>query len=92
MPRLTVGETAIHLGRVPGWQIETGELARTFQFADFKASLRFVNQVGELAETAGHHPDIDIRYNQVRLSLISHDEGGLTEKDFALAVQVSELI
>jgi 4a-hydroxytetrahydrobiopterin dehydratase len=50
-----------------------------------------VNRVGELAEQAGHHPDIDIRYNRVRLALISHDAGGLTEKDFDLAVQVQSL-
>jgi len=76
---------------MPDWQIEAGELVRTFQFADFVAALRFVNQVGELAEAAGHHPDIDIRYNRVRLSLVSHDAGGLTEKDFALAAQAGNL-
>jgi 4a-hydroxytetrahydrobiopterin dehydratase len=92
MPLLSATETAIHLSRVPGWQIEAGELVRTFQFADFVAALRFVNQVGELAEAAGHHPDIDIRYNRVRLSLVSHDAGGLTEKDFALAGQTGKLI
>ena len=66
-------------------------MVRTFQFADFCAALRFVNQVGELAEAAGHHPDIDIRHNRVRLSLVSHDAGGLTEKDFALAAQTGKL-
>ena len=49
--------------------------------------MRFVNRVADAAETAGHHPDIDIRYNRVRLSLVTHDAGGLTEKDFALAAQ-----
>ncbi|MDR3752070.1 MAG: 4a-hydroxytetrahydrobiopterin dehydratase [Terracidiphilus sp.] len=92
MPLLSVADAAIHLSRVPGWQIEAGALVRTFQFADFRASLRFVNQVGELAEAAGHHPDIDIRYNRVHLSLVSHDEGGLTEKDFSLAVQTGKLL
>jgi 4a-hydroxytetrahydrobiopterin dehydratase len=92
MPLLSAADAAIHLSQVPGWQIEAGALVRTFQFADFCASLRFVNQVGELAEAAGHHPDIDIRYNKVRLSFISHDAGGLTEKDFALAVQTDKLV
>jgi 4a-hydroxytetrahydrobiopterin dehydratase len=79
------------LAQLPGWQIESGELVRTFQFKDFRAALQFVNEVGELAEEAGHHPDIDIRYNRVRLSLISHDAGGLTEKDFHLAGRAEKL-
>ena len=58
---------------------------RIFIFKDFRASLAFVNQVGELAEKAGHHPDIDLRYNKVRLALVTHDAGGITAKDFDLA-------
>jgi len=92
MPILSAADAAIELSRMPDWQIEAGELVRTFQFAGFVAALRFVNQVGELAEAAGHHPDIDIRYNRVRLSLVSHDAGGLTEKDFALAGQTGKLV
>jgi 4a-hydroxytetrahydrobiopterin dehydratase len=53
--------------------------------------MRFVNRVGELAEQAGHHPDIDIRYNRVRLALTTHDAGGLTQKDFDLAAQAQRL-
>jgi 4a-hydroxytetrahydrobiopterin dehydratase len=76
----------------PGWQVESGALARTFAFKDFRAALGFVNQVGDLAEAAGHHPDIDIRYNRVRLGLITHDAGGLTAKDFELAAGINELV
>ena len=79
------------LATLPAWQIEAGELVRTFKFDDFLAAIRFVNGVAELAEQAGHHPDIDIRYNRVRLALISHDAGGLTVKDFDLAAQVQNL-
>jgi 4a-hydroxytetrahydrobiopterin dehydratase len=79
------------LAALPGWQIENGELVRTFAFKDFVEALRFVNRVGEAAEKAGHHPDIDIRYNRVRLALITHDAGGLTEKDFQLASQAGTL-
>jgi 4a-hydroxytetrahydrobiopterin dehydratase len=79
------------LENLPGWQIESGELVKTFQFSDFVASLRFVNRVGEAAEAAGHHPDIDIRYNKVRLSLVTHDAGGLTAKDFDLAAKAEKL-
>lgn len=77
---------------LPEWKIVSGELTRTFQFKDFTAALSFVNRVGELAEEAGHHPDIDIRYNRVRLGLVTHDAGGLTAKDFDLAASADGLV
>jgi 4a-hydroxytetrahydrobiopterin dehydratase len=85
MPPLSEHEIKSKLVTVPDWQIESGELVRTFLFKDFRASLAFVNKVGDAAEQAGHHPDIDIRYNKVRLALVTHDAGGITEKDFDLA-------
>ena len=85
MPPLSDHEIKSKLVTVPDWQIESGELMRTFLFKDFRASLAFVNKVGEAAEQAGHHPDIDIRYNKVRLALVTHDAGGITQKDFDLA-------
>jgi 4a-hydroxytetrahydrobiopterin dehydratase len=91
MPVLSPSAAQTRLAQLPGWQIESGELVRTFQFKDFVAALQFVNLIGKLAEVAGHHPDIDIRYNRVRLSLVTHDAGGLTEKDFDLAVQAQNL-
>ena len=91
MPVLSPDAAQSCLAQLPGWKIESGELVRAFEFKDFVAALRFVNRVGELAEQAGHHPDIDIRYNRVRLALISHDAGGLTVKDFDLAAQVQNL-
>jgi 4a-hydroxytetrahydrobiopterin dehydratase len=92
MPTLSAVEISSRLGKLPGWQVEAGELVRTFQFEDFKKALRFVNQVGEFAEAAGHHPDIDIRYNRVRLSLVTHDAGGLTTKDFDLADRAGKVV
>ena len=91
MPVLSPDAARSRLAQLPGWQIEAGELVRNFQFKDFRAALAFVNQVGELAEEAGHHPDIDIRYNRVRLALITHSAGGLTEKDFELAGKAQKL-
>lgn len=85
MPALTPQKAQDRLDSLPGWRIESGELTRTFTFKDFVAALGFVNLVGQAAEAAGHHPDIDIRYNKVRLGLVTHDAGGLTEKDFELA-------
>ena len=90
MPLLSPESAQSRLAQLPGWQIASGELTRTFQFADFSAALAFVNRVGELAEQAGHHPDIDIRYNRVRLALVTHSAGGLTEKDFHLAAQAQK--
>ena len=91
MQPLSTEEVRAHLHNLSGWQIEAGELVKTFQFQDFRTALHFVNQVGEAAEAAGHHPDIDIRYNRVRLSLITHDAGGLTARDFDLAGRVEKL-
>jgi 4a-hydroxytetrahydrobiopterin dehydratase len=91
MPTLSPSEVADHLKSLPVWQLEAGELVRNFKFADFRASMRFVNRVADVAEDAGHHPDIDIRYNRVRLGLVTHDAGGLTAKDFALAARIDKL-
>lgn len=92
MPALSTQQAASLLNNLPAWKIESGELVRVFEFEDFRAAMRFVNQVAELAEAAGHHPDIDIRYNRVRLALVSHDAGGLTSKDFQLAAQADKVM
>jgi 4a-hydroxytetrahydrobiopterin dehydratase len=91
MPVLSPAEVALQLGSLPAWRVEAGELVRTFHFADFRAAMGFVNRVAEAAEEADHHPDIDIRYNQVRLGLVTHSAGGLTPKDFALAAAAGKL-
>ena len=91
MSALPAAEVASRLSSLPSWQIEGGELVRTFLFSDFRAAIAFVNQVAEAAEGAGHHPDIDIRYNKVRLALVTHDAGGLTAKDFDLAAAANKL-
>ena len=87
--RLSDAEITSQQRSLDSWQVENGELVRTFSFPDFRASLAFVNRVGDLAEAAGHHPDIDIRYNRVRLALVTHDAGGLTVKDFDLALKIN---
>ena len=92
MPALTGEQAASLLQTLPDWQIDGGELVRNFKFEDFLAAMRFVNKVAELAEAAGHHPDIDIRYNKVRLALTTHDAGGLTGLDFELAARIDDLI
>ena len=91
MPALSQSEIETRASSLPDWKIEQGELTRTFTHRDFRAALAFVNEVGDLAEQAGHHPDIDIRYNKVRLALITHDAGGLTAKDFELAAAADKI-
>jgi 4a-hydroxytetrahydrobiopterin dehydratase len=81
-------EVSTRIAAVPRWKEQNGEITRTFEFKDFKTALAFVNKVGDLAEKAGHHPDIDIRYNKVRLALVTHDAGGLTGKDFDVAAEI----
>jgi 4a-hydroxytetrahydrobiopterin dehydratase len=79
------------LQSIPGWKLENKELVRQYEFSDFAAAMRFVNAVAQKAETAAHHPDIDIRYNKVRLALMSHDAGGLTERDLEMAQSLNAL-
>lgn len=80
------------LQSLPRWTLEGKEIVRRYEFPDFQAAMIFVNRVAEQAEAAGHHPDIDIRYNKVRLALISHDQGGITERDMKMAQQINALV
>ena len=83
--RLDEEAVARELTVVPGWARDGEAIRRTWRFADFKAAMIFVNGVAALAEKANHHPDIAIHYAEVTLRLWSHDAGGLTARDFALA-------
>ncbi|MDX2000261.1 MAG: 4a-hydroxytetrahydrobiopterin dehydratase [Thermoanaerobaculia bacterium] len=73
------------LATVPTWQRAGDEIRRSVSLPSFRAALAFVAYVGELAEAANHHPDIDLRYNRVDLALTTHSAGGLTTNDFELA-------
>ena len=79
------------LTKIPGWERKDNEIVKKYRFNDFKGSMAFVNRVADLAEAAGHHPDIFISWNRVTLSLSTHSEGGLTDKDFDLAEQIDGL-
>jgi 4a-hydroxytetrahydrobiopterin dehydratase len=79
------------LKSLSGWKLENKEIVRGYEFPDFVTAIQFVRRVAERAEAAGHHPDIDIRYNKVRLALVSHDAGGLTDRDMAMARSLNTL-
>ena len=91
MPALTAEQITRHLKAVPAWAHRAQTIRRTFKFADFLISIAFVNRIAKRAQKLNHHPDIDIRFNKVTLTLTTHDEGGITEKDFALARQCDEV-
>ena len=84
-------EVKAALADLPGWELAGSDIVREYKFADFVAAIAFVNQLADKAEAANHHPDIDIRWNKVRLALSTHSEGGLTQKDFALASEIESL-
>jgi len=88
--KLRAAQIKTALATVPDWQKKGNTIARTFEFKDFPAAVKFVNTIARLAEKAWHHPDIDIRWNKVTLTLTTHDAGGLTEKDFKLAHQFDQ--
>jgi 4a-hydroxytetrahydrobiopterin dehydratase len=77
----------------PGWRVvDEHHLERQFKFEDFRQALDFVNEVGELAEEQGHHPDIHLSYGKVRIQLWTHKINGLHENDFILATKIDALV
>ena len=87
MPALTAKQVSLHLKAVPDWSKRARTILRTFKFEGFLKAIAFVNRIARKAQKLNHHPDIDIRFNKVTLKLTTHDEGGITEKDFSLARQ-----
>ena len=79
------------LKKIPEWETDKKKIERTFEFDDFTAAIDFVNLVAEISEDQEHHPDIDIRYNKVKLSVYTHNKNGLTELDFQLAERIDTL-
>ena len=79
------------MASLPGWKLEGKFLVREFTFPAFSDAMVFVNRVAEAAEEADHHPDIDIRYSEVRMALTSHDSGGITRRDLKMAKRISQI-
>jgi 4a-hydroxytetrahydrobiopterin dehydratase len=77
--------------QVPGWELDENKLSRRFKFKNFREAMAFVNRIADLAEEEGHHPDIHISWNRVRLDLTTHAIKGLSENDFIMAAKTNEL-
>ena len=82
---------AAFLADHPDWKVQDGMLVRTYEAKSFLEGIAFVQRVAEAAEAADHHPDIDIRWRKVTLRLETHDAGGLTSRDTALATRADAL-
>ncbi|MCP5521362.1 MAG: 4a-hydroxytetrahydrobiopterin dehydratase [Verrucomicrobiales bacterium] len=87
MAKMTPVEVRQALKELPGWVRRGTSIRRAYTLTDFPTAIRFVNAMARIAEKASHHPDIEIAWNRVTLTLTTHDEGGLTPKDFDLARQ-----
>jgi 4a-hydroxytetrahydrobiopterin dehydratase len=88
---VSIEELNEKLGRLEGWSVEGSSITKQFEFNGFKDAMTFVNDVALIAESENHHPEIVINYNVVKLILITHSEGELTEKDFDLAEKIDKM-
>ena len=79
------------LQKLPGWKQNGKAIERMFQFSNFVQAMEFVNHIAEAAEAVNHHPDIHISYNKVTMVLVSHDSGGVTQRDIRMAGKINEL-
>ncbi len=79
------------LQTLPGWRKNGNVIQRVYEFPGFREAMSFVNKIAEAAEAANHHPDILINYNKVTLTLVSHDSGGVTQRDIRMARKISEV-
>jgi 4a-hydroxytetrahydrobiopterin dehydratase len=91
-PRLSDLEIQRALGTLPGWARRGDVLVKTFAWPTFADGIAFVQRVARAADAADHHPDIDIRYTRVTCSLSTHDAGGITSADLALAATIETLV
>ena len=89
---LSKGEIASRLKHLRGWSAEGGFITKTFEFREFMDGIAFVNAIAKIAEKEEHHPDINIRYTTIKLSVQTHSEGGVTEWDFGLAERIEDYL
>ncbi len=89
MPKLTDDDVQKGLATLPGWERQGDEIVKEYKFDGFGDAIAFVVRLAFRADKANHHPDLDVRYNRVRVALSTHSEGGITAKDLALAAEIS---
>lgn len=89
--RLADTDVESALAGLPGWERSGDEIVKVFERPSFADAIAFVVRVGFLAESADHHPDLDVRWRRVRVALTTHDAGGLTALDVDLARRIEEL-
>lgn len=92
MKQMTEIEINDALKKNPHWKRDASLIHRTWNFTNFLEAIAFVNQVAALAEQANHHPDILVQYSKVKISLWTHDCGGISDRDFSLAAQLDTLV
>ena len=92
MPLVDAETLQRELRRLQGWERGERDIAKTYRFRDFKEAIAFVTEVAHVAEARNHHPNILIQYDRVTLTLWTHDEGGVTERDLALAAECDALL
>ena len=90
---LTREQVEPYMSQVPGWSVdgEVKHLSKDYKFPDFMTALQFANQIGEVAEAEGHHPDLTVSWGKVGVMLTTHAVGGLSENDFILAAKIDAL-
>jgi len=92
MGRLSDTEINERLKRLSGWRLVGNSLEKRFKLKDFMSAVALINKIAPVAEETEHHPDITLRnYNELTINLTTHDEGGITERDFDLAARIDRL-
>lgn len=90
MAKLEKAEIEQRLSTLPGWEFKDDAISKLYRFKEFMDGIKFLNRVAEMAEAADHHPDVKINYTRITFTCSTHDQGGVTEKDFKLATQIEE--
>jgi 4a-hydroxytetrahydrobiopterin dehydratase len=91
VPKLSAPEYQEYLAELEGWQVQGGHLVKSYKFKDFAAAMKLANKIADLAEDQGHHPDLLVRWGELRVELWTHAIDGLSESDFVLAAKIDRL-
>jgi 4a-hydroxytetrahydrobiopterin dehydratase len=90
MAKLSSKQISEKLRSLKGWKLKGDAIAKLFKFEEFPDGIRFVDRIAEIAQRMDHHPDININYTRITFSCSTHDQGGITEKDFKLATEIEK--